>query len=177
MIDKRHAGCSKKVTVSSINSLGTLDPHDFRQPIFTCNLRLYRGHSQTCTVRETERQCCIQCSVDLQLAVDEGKTSCLQVSDGHAAQLVCCSQPSTAALSFDQLCNSATQLSCTSRLALEAASRQQLRQFQEPSGYGLILLLFSLLLTHGVRCCPVSSLMYHAAVRAPMLIHVQGHTP
>ncbi|KAL3163259.1 hypothetical protein ABBQ32_009658 [Trebouxia sp. C0010 RCD-2024] len=74
-----------------------------------------------------------------------------QVSDGHAAQLVCCSQPSTAALSFDQLCNSATQLSCTSRLALEAASRQQLRQFQEPSGYGLILLLFSLLLTHGVR--------------------------
>ncbi|KAL3131825.1 hypothetical protein ABBQ38_007539 [Trebouxia sp. C0009 RCD-2024] len=74
-----------------------------------------------------------------------------QVSDGHTAQLVCCSQPSTAALSFDQLCSSATQLSCTSRLAVEAAFRQQLRQFQEPHGYGLILLLFSLLLTHGVR--------------------------
>ena len=75
----------------------------------------------------------------------------MQASDGNAAKVVCCSQASTAGLSFDQLCSSATQLSCTSKLKVEAAFKQQLRLFQERSGYGMMLLLFSLLLTHGTR--------------------------
>ena len=66
--------------------------------------------------------------------------------------MVCCSQLSTAGLSFDQLCSSAVQLSCTSRLQVEAAFKQHLRQFQEQSGYGMLLLLLSLLHTHGIRC-------------------------
>ncbi len=47
--------------------------------------------------------------------------------------------------------NSASQLPCKSRAEVEAALQSQLGQFQEPHGYGLLLLLFSLLLTHGIR--------------------------
>lgn len=81
--------------------------------------------------------------------------------------MVCCRLTSTAALSFNQLCSSAESLSCTSKLGVEAAFRQQLRQFQDPSGYGMILLLFSLLLTHGVRCCPG----FHHCILAPVLLN------
>ena len=75
----------------------------------------------------------------------------LQASDGESASVVCCKQASTSGLTFDQLCQSAAQLPCKSRAEVEAAFQSQLGQFQEPHGYGLLLLLFSLLLTHGIR--------------------------
>ncbi|KAA6429131.1 MAG: hypothetical protein FRX49_00527 [Trebouxia sp. A1-2] len=74
-----------------------------------------------------------------------------QASDGKSASVVCCKQVSTSGLSYDQLCQSAAQLPCKSRAKVEAAFHSQLGQFQEPYGYGLLLLLFSLLLTHGIR--------------------------
>jgi len=75
----------------------------------------------------------------------------LQASDGNSASVVCCKQASTSGLTYDQLCQSAAQLPCKSRAEVEAALQSQLGQFQEPHGYGLLLLLFSLLLTHGIR--------------------------
>ncbi|DBA94980.1 TPA: hypothetical protein ACH3X1_002505 [Trebouxia sp. C0004] len=74
-----------------------------------------------------------------------------QASDSNSASVVCCKQASTSGLTFDQLCQSAAQLPCKSRAEVEAAFQSQLWQFQEPHSYGLLLLLFSLLLTHGVR--------------------------
>ena len=75
----------------------------------------------------------------------------VQASDRHTATVVCSSQASTSSLSFDQLCYSTTQLSCSSRAEVEAAVGHHLAQFQEQSGYGMLLLLFALLLTHGIR--------------------------
>ena len=75
----------------------------------------------------------------------------LQASDSKSASVVCCKQASTSGLTCDQLCQSAAQLPCKSRAEVEAAFQSQLGQFQEPHGYGLLSLLFSLLLTHGIR--------------------------
>lgn len=92
-------------------------------------------------------------SPDWPLAQDAQMTHVLllQASDGNSASVVCCKQASTSGLTFDQLCHSAAQLPCKSRAEVEAAFQSQLGQFQEPYGYGLLLLLFSLLLTHGIR--------------------------
>ena len=74
-----------------------------------------------------------------------------QASDCETATVVCSTQASTSGLSFDQVCHSATQLSCKSTAEVQAALQLHVAQFCEQSGYGMLLLLFSLLLTHGIR--------------------------
>ena len=75
----------------------------------------------------------------------------MQASDGKAAVVVHCTHAQTAGLSFDQLCRSATQCSCHSKAEVETAVANHSRQFQEPNGYGVVLLLMSVLASHTVR--------------------------
>lgn len=75
----------------------------------------------------------------------------LQASAGATATVICSTHSQTAGLSFDQLCRSAVQSSCHSQAEVHDAVSQCLAQYQEPTGYGVVLLLLSVLATHTVR--------------------------
>ena len=78
-------------------------------------------------------------------------TPCLQAGDGRRAQVVSCSQGATSALRLDQLCHSAVYSTARSQEELSQLLQLRLGQYTEAAGYGLLLLLWSVLLSHSVE--------------------------
>ena len=78
-------------------------------------------------------------------------TPCPQAGDGRRAQVVTCSQGATSALRLDQLCHSAVCSTAGSQEELSQLLQLRLGQYTEASGYGLLLLLWSVLLSHSVE--------------------------
>ena len=75
----------------------------------------------------------------------------LQAGDGSRAQVVSCSLGATSALRLDQLCHSAVYSTASSQEELAQLLQLRLGQYSEASGYGLLLLLWSVLLSHSVE--------------------------
>ena len=65
--------------------------------------------------------------------------------------MVTCSQGATSALRLDQLCHSAVCSTASSQEELSQLLQLRLGQYSEASGYGLLLLLWSVLLSHSVE--------------------------
>lgn len=132
-------------------------------PIGTTHSNTTHGQQFPChTAADAHTTRAAYCNQPQHVKVTESQTEgmqtnmqVLQASTNHTAIVVCCKQASTSGLSFDQVSQSATQLTCKSRAELEAAFQHHLAQFHEPSGYGMLLFLFSLLLSHGLRCGPL----------------------
>ena len=78
--------------------------------------------------------------------------------------MVVCKHGTVSRLSFEQLCQSAVQLPCRTQQEVQSAFRQHLSQFQEHLGFGMLLLLFSLLMTRGIRCVWLSHVQQHLAL-------------
>ncbi|KAK9817016.1 hypothetical protein WJX72_008347 [[Myrmecia] bisecta] len=88
------------------------------------------------------------------------------------------SSAATADLSFDELCRSASCRRFSSREALAEAVRALLPQYMQADGYGLLLLLFSVVLSHNVRQIqaerdePESALIARHGYCSPDLVHL-----
>ena len=82
----------------------------------------------------------------------------VQASDGKAAVVVHSTHSQTSGLSFDQLCRSAKQCNCYSQADVDNAVADHMGQFQEPNGYGVVMLLMSVLASRTVRYASVVEL-------------------
>jgi len=73
-----------------------------------------------------------------------------QAGGGRRAVLVECTDSSTVGLSYEGVCRAAMTKTHRARDLLTEAIMASIRQFMEEDGYGLILFLFSLMLTRGI---------------------------
>lgn len=75
---------------------------------------------------------------------------CWQAGGGLSAMLVGCSRPGgTAALSWDQLLGSLTVATVSSEAEAREAARSLLRVYQEPEGWGLVMVALGAILSRG----------------------------